>query len=118
MKLLTFDEAVRLHKEMWTAMQKEYGDCPTEDQRKAFKDEYLKAHGYNVTYETEIVNNCFLCDYVFTMFNGSCRGCPVTWPVTNCWTKVSIREKRIAYFLSAPISEILALPLRDKRPGE
>ena len=113
MKFFTFDEAVRLHKEMWTAMQNELGDCPDADQRTFFKFNYLLKRGY--VNEAGLTNNCFLCEYVFTKFNGSCRGCPVKWPITNCWTK---NENNVSYFLTAPISEILALPLRDKRPGE
>lgn len=114
---LTFDEAYKLHVEMWQAMRDELGDCPEADKRITFKRTYLQTHGYVDKYGlSKICNNCFLCQYT----GGKCSICPVVWPNKSaCCLPVYDRYGlRSDYYLVAPISEILALPVREKRPDD
>jgi len=93
---LSKEEALRLHREMWSDMQKELGDCPSGEKRIAFKKHWCESHGYNVRY------NCFLCEYNYQVSIFSCRNnCPIKWPNGTCYTG--------CYYYLAPISEILAL---------
>lgn len=98
---LSKEEALRLHRKMWSDMQKELGDCPSDEKRVAFKKHWCESHGYNVSH------NCFLCEYDYQIgtkdclsFSG-CRNCPIKWPNGTCYTGY--------YYYFAPISEILAL---------
>lgn len=114
------EEALRLHRKMWTDMQKELGDCPTTVDRLVFKREWVKKHGYaNVLY------NCFLCEYAAS--NEDDRGCycllcPIDWsPLSanrSSWCTSSYRQAKSCHNDSihgnAPISEILTLPERGK----
>ena len=108
---LSKEEALRLHREMWSDMQKELGDCPSAFKRELFKEEWCDKHFPN----TYISHCCFLCEYAI-----DCDHCPINWSSLNffktnrCYADyrgtLSIYERRI--FLTAPISEILALPER------
>ena len=55
---LSFDEAVRKHKEMWGAMQNSLGDNPTLAERAAFKAGWTAAR--RAAGEKRIMNNCYL----------------------------------------------------------
>lgn len=109
------EEALRLHRKMWTDMQKELGDCPTTVDRLVFKREWVKKHGYaNVLY------NCFLCEYVRNRSH-SCSSCPIDWsPLSASGSSCtsSYRQAKSCHNDSihgnAPISEILTLPERGK----
>lgn len=106
---LSKEEALRLHREMWSVMQKKLGDCPSADDREAFKIEWCNKY---FPYEF-ILHNCFLCEYAI-----DCDHCPINWSSLNvfkinrCYADYrgtpNIYERRI--FLTAPISEILVLP--------
>ena len=110
---LSKEEALRLHREMWSDMQKELGDCPSADDREAFKIEWCNKH-----FPDEFIsNNCFLCEYAI-----DCGHCPIDWislneskVINTCYAyykgTLSIYEGSI--FLAAPISEILALPEKE-----
>lgn len=98
---LTREEALRLHREMWSDMQKELGDNPKPYERVIFKEKWCEEHFPTVS----IGCNCFLCEYAHGILNETCyNGCPISWPNTYC------TENR--YYYNAPISEILALPER------
>ena len=104
---LSEEMAVRLHRMMWSDMQKELGDkcC---NGRTTYKEDWLKEH---------FTHSCFLCEYVRQQtgnlpLTGSdeCKTCPIKWPGDNC----SLREREGGvYYLQSPISEILALPARN-----
>jgi len=103
------EKALELHREMWSAMQKKLGDCPSPYDREAFKIEWCNKHFPDVF----ILNNCFLCEYAI-----DCDHCPINWSslsahqLDRCYARykgvADIPE--VAIFLVAPISEILKLP--------
>jgi hypothetical protein len=112
---ITREEALRLHREMWTDMQKELGDCPSELSRVEYKQKWCDEHGYIVT------SSCFLCEYAYSksmIYNkDTCAYCPINWkPLSNDKFNYCASDCRYGneIFLCAPISEILALPERSE----
>lgn len=105
---LTREEAIRLHREMWTDMQAELGDEPSYLERVAFKEKWVDEH-----FPKERVNSdCFLCEYAQSVTEDSfnrCRSCPIAW---NSNLFPSCQSVRVDYRYS-PISAILALPERE-----
>ena len=97
---LTKEKAIELHRQMWTDMQRELGNCPTRYQRAKYKEKWCKEHypDYN------IAGNCFLCEYTFRGLNTDCKKCPIVWSHNYCGYNNC--------YLEAPISEILELPER------
>lgn len=112
--LFTFDESLNLHREMWRDMQCELGDSPSGGERKQFKKDWVKKHGYGV-----IESDCFLCEYT-AQIDKSCGYCPIVWhsggrPIACCYSFCHISGGTIGnYYLNANISEILSLRERDK----
>lgn len=97
--MLTKEEALRKHREMWTAMQKALGNKPTAIDRLHFKQDWCKAHG-----DADITAHCYLCQYVDER-GLNCDDCPIDWNgQTTCFGDV--------HYKRSPISEILALPER------
>jgi len=102
---LSKEKALELHREMWSAMREELGDCPSAIKRELFKEEWCNKHFPN----TYILNCCFLCEYAIE----GCKDCPIDWSslstnqIDRCYAKY---KGDVAIFLTAPISEILALP--------
>lgn len=114
---LTREEAIRLHKEMWTDMQAELGDNPYCGERTAFKKMWVEEH-----FPNEHVNsNCFLCEYAQSVTKGlftRCRECPIAWNSSSrpcCmppdWQVCS--SANVIDYRYSPISVILALPERE-----
>ena len=102
---LTREEALKLHRQMWSDMQKELGDCPEYGDRMLFKSKWCEER-----FPKEEVNaECFLCEYAVHKA-GDCRGCPINWGAATC-QKYYI-ESGVDWRYS-PISEILALPERE-----
>ena len=95
---LTREEALKFHRKMWSDMQKTLGDDSVPCKRVQFKDVWVNEHFPNAV----ICNDCFLCEYVNNE-NLNCRNCPIKWPNGYCGN----------YYLTAPISKILALPEGD-----
>lgn len=96
--VLTRERALELHRQMWSDMQKTLGNDPAPWKRIHFKDTWINEHFPN----TVICNDCFLCEYVGNE-DLSCRRCPIKWSNGYCGN----------YYLTASISEILALPERE-----
>lgn len=118
------DEAIRLHLEMWTDMQKELGDDPCHLKRVAYKGYWLIAHGYKCVY-----GNCFLCEYARQAWHRSnklwlkpCEYCPIDW---SSLSLTIVRRSGMCsetykngvgeIYLHAPISEILELPQKEAK---
>jgi len=103
---LTREEALRLHRQMWTDMQKALGDCPSHEERKRFKERWCREH----TPEALPRANCYLCEYIKQIDAGNCNdSCPIDWGYFICmYGKVDYRY--------SPISDILALPERKEAP--
>ena len=95
---LTREEAIRLHREMWSDMQAQLGNNPSMFDRMDFKARWCIKHFPTV----EILNACFLCEYLARNSDGCCEHCLIEWPDGRC----------TSIYLTAPISEILALPER------
>lgn len=104
---LTREQALELHREMWTDMQKELGDCPTYGERRDFKRKWI-GEKYP---EEKVYANCFLCEYI----NGlRCSCCLINWgrdgeSRNSCEKAVGVGVD----WRRSPISEILALPERE-----
>ena len=106
---LTREQALRLHRQMWTDMQKELGDNPTFDERAAFKLRWCFQHFPN----EKIDNDCFLCEYIYK-YNDDCDYCPIKWD--NDKDRDWCGGRGVTYGYS-PISVILALPEREVEDG-
>lgn len=102
---LTREEALRLHRQMWSEMKKELGNRPSFEERIGFEDRWCKSHtpGFNP------FCNCYLCEYVKQMHLG-CGGCPIEWGTKDGCVS---GESKIDFRYS-PISDILALPERKE----
>lgn len=102
--------AVRLHRMMWSDMQRELGDTPDASDRNRFKEKWCETH-----FPGEYIHfNCFLCDYCGHDYsNNGCDKCPIEWPDGVCSRAFGLPPVKVDYRF-APISEILALPTRNK----
>lgn len=101
---LTREEALKLHRQMWTEMREELGDCPTHKQRRLFAYRWCLEHP--LTSES-ICDSCYLCEYAKQVYGDGyvyidCDSCPIDWNGDCMDGKVNR--------LYSPISEILALP--------
>ena len=102
--------AIKLHRMMWSDMQKELGDTPDLRARNKFKEKWCAFHFP----DDHISFNCFLCDYCgHSGGNKGCNNCPVEWPDSTCSSAFGQPPVKTDYRF-APISEILALPTRNK----
>ena len=122
---LTREDALKLHRQMWTEMQEELGDDPSADAREDFKRGWCEEHFPNHS----ILNDCFLCDYVHHDFASTiyCLArCPIDWESlkkhsyqkTDCCAVYKEYDgddddEDNEIYNAAPISEILALPERE-----
>lgn len=113
------DEAIRLHLQMWSDMQKELGDKPNFVKRAVYKGNWLEKHGYE-----EVEAHCFLCEYAGQAWfangatHGQCDYCPIDWSFLSCGLFNDrcfgrYRNGGREVYQCAPISEILALPERE-----
>lgn len=108
---LTREEALSLHRQMWSDMQKELGDDPYPWDREKFKRDWCERHFPN----QEIINNCFLCEYT----GEYCDDCPIEWPNTGhksygfycCSDHYNSADGRS--YRDMLISRLLALPERN-----
>jgi len=100
--MLTREEALRKHREMWEAMQRELGDNPSKLERMYFKFDWCVQHE-----KDNIYCHCYLCQYV-NEHGLDCYDCPIDWGGGGgCMTGT-----HVDYRLS-PIYKILALPERE-----
>lgn len=110
-KKLTKEEALKLHRQMWSDMQKELGDNPYYYERIDFKENWCARNNFE-----NISANCFLCEYdrqhpvnpVNPLDNRVCN-CPLDWIGLTGEDSCS---GHYGSYRTAPISEILALPER------
>lgn len=93
---LTREEALKLHRQMWSDMRDALGDNPDFNERYFYKTQWCKKHFP----EEHITNSCFLCEYACS----DCWRCPIKWPGRTCETN--------SYYKVVPISRMLALPER------
>ena len=110
MRHLTRERALKLHRRMWSDMQKDLGDNPNWIQRMNYKKKWLRKHFPELVeseYEELIRNNCFLCEYAGKEFEDCV--CLIDWPYGKCETHLD----ESADWRYMPISELLALPERE-----
>lgn len=107
---LTREDALKLHRQMWSDMQRDLGDNPNWIKRMNYKKKWLKKHFPELAeseYEELIRNNCFLCEYAGKEFEDCV--CLIDWPYGKCETHLD----ESADWRYMPISELLALPERE-----
>lgn len=108
--ILTREEALSYHRQMWTNMQRDLGNNPSALQREKYKRQFCKKYFP----KQNIRDNCFLCEYVETIASNSdhfisCEYCPIKWDFNVCFDGGSVKKS----YRNMPISELLALPERD-----
>ena len=99
MMKLTKEQALSYHRQMWSDMQRDLGDCPSPSDRVMYKSQWCIEHGFD-----DLYNYCFLCEYV----SGVCEYCPIVWPEEDCKGKSNYGD-----WLMMPISKLLVLPKRN-----
>ena len=115
---LTKEKTLKLHRQMWTDMQKALGDNPTQNDRMMFKATWCVTR-FPISHVT---HNCFLCEYT-NQFSGAerevdCSRCPIVWPCEPCdkdgyfCEGLENRDEKNGYRF-IPISKILSLPERE-----
>lgn len=111
---ITVEEALKKHREMWEAMQRELGDNPSGGERADFKRDWCLTHSEYLTYD------CYLCQYVSEVKRGGdshirsidCEAfCPINWGYDEDYKRSDCVFGATNY-LGSPISAILALPER------
>lgn len=108
MENLTRERALELHRQMWTDMQRDLGDCPDGGQRIDYKHDWRAKHVPN----EYVLNDCFLCEYTEHIDAYGCDACPIRWPYEGEDDCTICYCTNYRYYYTAPISEILALPER------
>lgn len=122
---LTREQALKLHRQMWSDMQDALGDNPDPNNRFIFKCNWIKDNGYINTYGvSDVLDDCFLCEYAFNekvkrKDNTRCFYCPIDWSeltsplsINHGFCIYSKSELGYELWQTAPISKILALPER------
>lgn len=99
---ITRENALKLHRQMWSDMQRDLGDCPSSNDRMIYKRKWCKEH----VEDDFILNDCFLCEYVEEMFpyEDCAKVCPIKWINDDCCGAEGWEVM--------PISKLLALPER------
>lgn len=116
---LTREKALELHYQMWSDMQNDLGDDPGANEREVYKSKWIGEHfpGQKVAFD------CFLCEYTHKsiLSNDACVNCPIEWKSLSeedyenggrCF--FSYKNTEWSIYLTAPISEILALPVKEE----
>ena len=106
---LTREQALKLHKQMWTDMQQELGNTPNSFERELYKRKWCREHFP----DKNIRDCCFLCEYAHNKYKSDggfpCRYCLIKWDCNYCFEGDSIKKS----YRNMPISQLLALPERE-----
>ena len=106
---LTREQALELHRQMWSDMQQELGDNPNSFERELYKRKWCREHFP----DENIRDCCFLCEYAHNKYKSDggfpCRYCLIKWDCNYCFEGDSIKKS----YRNMPISELLALPERE-----
>lgn len=107
---LTREQALKLHRQMWTDMQQELGDNPNSLERELYKRKWCREHFP----DENIRDCCFLCEYAHNKYKSDggfpCRYCLIKWDCNYCFEGDSIKKS----YRNMPISQLLALPERKQ----
>ena len=103
---ITRENALKLHRQMWSDMQRDLGDCPSLNDRLKYKGQWCREHVGN----SSIVSDGFLCEYVEEMDREAvCDDtCPIKWVDGGCMSNNPANN-----YETMPISKLLALPDRE-----
>lgn len=106
---LTREQALELHRQMWSDMQQELGDTPNSFERELYKRKWCREHFP----DENIRDCCFLCEYAHNKYKSDggfpCRYCLIKWDCNYCFEGDSIKKS----YRNMPISQLLALPERE-----
>lgn len=112
---LTDKKALELHRQMFSDMQKYFGNNPPPDVRLAFKKRWCEVHVPDMS----IRNYCFLCQYATEEYarrgeyiNMCFTCCPIDWKkagLTDCCDEKMGGE----FYHYAPLDKIINLPERE-----
>lgn len=106
---LTREQALKLHRQMWTDMQQELGDTPNSFERELYKRKWCREHFP----DENIRDCCFLCEYAHNKYKSDggfpCKYCLIKWDCNYCFEGDSIKKS----YRNMPISKLLALPERE-----
>ena len=106
---LTREQALKLHRQMWTDMQQELGDTPNSFERELYKRKWCREHFP----DENIRDCCFLCEYAHNKYKSDggfpCRYCLIKWDCNYCFEGDGIKKS----YRNMPISQLLALPERE-----
>lgn len=112
---ITKERALELHREMWQDMQRDLGDNPNGESRYDYKKDWCLRHGF---YQVDCY--CFLCEYVSRQKGyRKCRDCPIDWSPLSIYSSYNADCTDVYthgvenIYKCAPISEILALPIKE-----
>ena len=112
MRPITAAEAVTLFHWQWNDMRKALGDCPDDEAREPYKEKWCREHGFQ-----DVKHDCFLCEYSHKAGPVFCEHCPIKWPTKDgSCIDGTMKDGTLLqedYYLIAPISEILALPVKE-----
>lgn len=113
---LTREEALELHRQMFSDMQKELGNNASPDKREPFKKRWCKEHAPGMS----IRNHCFLCQYATEEYArrgeyiNMCKTCcPIDWEkvgLTDCCDDIDSGGQ---FYYYAPLDKIISLPERE-----
>ena len=103
---LTREEALKYHKQMWSDMQRELGDCPSFGERAVYKEKWCKDHFPNEKMHAD----CILCEYVGWGTTEYGTRCPIDWGNNE---DIACEQIPGHKWYDMPISELLALPERE-----
>ena len=110
---LTREEALRLHRQMWSDMQKELGDDPSFGDRLVYKKRWCCEHFP----DEKVHSDCFLCEYCeqIVLDDDVCCSddCIIDWRDPSGKNPDCCRG--IVTYMDSPISVILALPERKEK---
>lgn len=104
---LTKEQALEFHRQMWSDMQNELGNTPSEYNREDYKQEWCVNHFPN----ENISCHCFLCEYDDQFEDYFCAHCPIDW--SNGGEDEDSCTRGHFTYDESPISDILALPVRE-----
>ena len=119
MRKITKEEALKLHRDMWSAMRDEYGNNPSPRNRSEFKERYIRQLGFE-----DVYFDCFLCEYA-NQQGRWCSACPIDWSDLSTLGTIRLGTIRAtcidtyngngygSIYNTAPISEILVLPEKE-----
>lgn len=106
---LTKEDALRLHRAMWSDMRRNLGNKPSQQARMSYKEAWVIEHFGRGTF---VRNHCFLCEYTREgSIDPNCSRCPIVWGKEE-FQNFKCEHGEVDW-RDAPITRILGLPERE-----